>query len=78
MPVKRTKPVRISLDLAPGTFQQVCDLEKRLAVGSKAAAIRQAIQVYHALAVRAGEGSKIVVRSAEGLERELLVPAVTP
>lgn len=76
MPAETKKPamVRVSLDLSPETFRKLEALEIMMDLDSKAAVLRQALKLTHALMEMRVEGWTIVLTSKDGREREVLVP----
>lgn len=63
--------VRVSLDLSPEVFVRLEDLEDLTGVGSKAAVLRQALQLYEFVVHRAVDGWKF--EASKGGEKENLV-----
>lgn len=72
--VEAGEKIRVSLDLRPATFERLVVLEALLDLDSKAAVLRQAIQLLELLAQRVAKGSRVILKDPDGNESEVLVP----
>jgi len=75
------KKIRISLDISPAFNDRLVKLEELVEGGSKAAVIRQALQLLEFVARRQKEGARFKVVEADGTAKDVLffgLPEVEP
>ena len=69
---------RLTVDLKPGFYERLTELEERVEANSKADLIRDALRIYELLARELEAGRKICSVDDEGRSKELLFVAPMP
>jgi DNA-binding ferritin-like protein len=70
--MKRRDRVRVTIDLTPAQYDQLCLLEDNTGAGTKAEVMRQALKSYEYIVNRYKNGDEIIARSKDGKEEKLI------
>jgi hypothetical protein len=71
--IRDNPKIRLNLDFSEVVKAQIEDIRDRTDAASMSEVLRRALSLYDAVLAAQGQGSAVIIRDAEGVERHILL-----